>query len=266
MGKQWKERKSVTVRYKPSDTNVPILVPCDPRNHDGIATFLAYSLGDVCVRVLGPGDFHEMAFKALGTKAQRELRELIALRQGLAVKEEPSVWVGRLLWNKPKEKRMGRKVAVALRRDIQKLGHPSMRTERLMGGTRLHGDPLRFLSVALSKKLSEARLVLWWKGEPRPLRPFRHDDVELRDRIAHFLHWRRKEYVPAVFCPDMETAFYVYVMFTFTGKGLAICQECGEVFQKPHPDSMYCCFSHGEAYRIRRWRETQRQKKKTGKA
>lgn len=135
-----------------------------------------------------------------------------------------------------------------------------------MAKAQLHGNPLTFLSVAFSQKLSAARLVLWRKGQPRGPR-YGSGERELRARIAYLMYWRnREDYVPAIYCPDMETAFYVYAMFSFTGRGLGICLQCGEVFQKIKPDSVYCCFSHAEAYRIRRWREMQRQKKKARKA
>ncbi len=261
MRKQRTYRKTVSLRYKRPATEVPILVPSDPREYDALATFLVQGLGHVTIRVLGPGDFNKMAFRGLSKKAQSALRELIALRQGIIEQEEPSFWLRRFLKEKPDEERFGRKVTAMLRRDVQKVGQPSALTKRLVGEGQLPGDPLTFLSVAFSRKLSGARLVLWWKGPPRLLGRCGDDDLELRDRVAHILYWRNKEhYVPAIYCPEMETAFYVYALFKFTGGGFGICPQCGEVFQKVRPDSLYCCFSHGEAFRLRRWRADRKKK------
>lgn len=252
---------SVSPRYRRSETDVPILVPSEQRHPDG------YGPGLVPIRVLGPGDFDLLAFQGLGKKAKTRLRELIALRQGIAGEEEPSYWLSRFLTQRREEAKLSAKVKRALDRDISKSGRPSAGTKRLIGAAQLRfGDPLAYLSHAFSAKLSGARLVLWWKGQPR----FFAGEIsptELAQRVWHVLYWRKEQFVPAIFCPDMETAFYVYALFRATGRGFGICPECGDVFQKVRTDSLYCCFSHAEAFRVRRWRaEQQRKAAKEAKA
>lgn len=255
-------RKSVAPRYRRHETDVPILVLSGDRHPDAYATFLppegfGARLG---IRVLGPGDFDAMALRTLSKAAQRSLRELIALRQGIADQEHPSYWLRRFITVTPDEEKVQKKVEAALVRDIEKTGRPSSRTARLMELAELKGDPLSFLSRAITGKLSKARLVLWWKGQPLPR------GAEVVQRLTHFMYWRnREQFVPAIFCPDLETAFYVYALFQVTGRGFGICLECGEVFQKLRPDSLYCCFSHGEAHRLRRWRAARRKKAQENK-
>lgn len=188
-------------------------------------------------------------------------RTTFALRQGIAEQEHPSYWLRRFTKFTPREERVEKKVEAALVRDIEKTGRPSSRTARLMELAELKGDPLSFLSRAITGKLSKARLVLWWKGQPLPR------GADIVQQLAHFMYWQnREQFVPAIFAPDLETAFYVYALFQVTGRGFGICLECGEVFQKLRPDSHYCCFSHGEAFRLRRWRAARRkeaEKRKT---
>lgn len=254
---QGEKKQTVALRYRRSDADVPILVPSGDRHPDAYATFLPPPQfgARFGVRVLGPGDFHDMALRTLSKAARRRLRELIALRQGIAEQEHPSYWLRRFTTFTPREEKVQKKVEAAIVRDVEKTGRPSSRTARLMELAELKGDPLSFLSRAITGKLSKARLVLWWKGQPLPR------GAEIVQQLAHFMYWRnREQFVAAIFCPDLETAFYVYALFQVTGRGFGICLECGEVFQKLRPDSHYCCFSHGEAFRLRRWRAAQREK------
>ena len=252
--------KTVTPRYRRKNKELlPILIPSGDRHHDALATFFVTGLGNVGLRVLGPGDFDKMAWRGLNKKARAGLRELIALRQGVAEKG-PGHWLRRFAAQKPLEEKFARKVRAALDLDIGKGGRPSCRTKLLLGEARLLGDPLSYLSSAITAKLSRARLVLWWKGQPRDVLP-PPSESELLQRVAYLMYWRKEEqFAPAIFCPDMETAFYVYALFRMTGSGFGVCAQCGEVFQKTRPDLLYCCFSHGEAYRLRRWRAARKQK------
>jgi len=79
------------------------------------------------------------------------------------------------------------------------------------------------------------------------------------------MYYRERDFIPAIFAPDLETAFFCYALLSFTGRGLGICLECGEVFQRTREDILYCCQSHASAYRLRRWREKQREARKKRK-
>jgi len=257
---------TVSLRNRQPAKDVPILVRTEDRHPDAQATFLIEGLGYSGLRVLRAGDFNRTAYKDLEKRAQIELRELINLRQGIIEMDEPSFWADKLGKQSEEEDKIAAKIREALERDIQNLGEPSPETEKLIGEARTLKDPLTYLSAVVSQKLSGARLVLWFKGQPLGFGFAAPDrETSLRRQIAHFMHYRKADFVPAIYCPDMETAFYVYALFTtLTGRGLGICQECGEVFQKERPDELYCCPSHADAFRVRRWRAEQKQKK--GKA
>jgi len=290
---QWEKEKSVAFRFKRPDLEVPILVPSGEGRRDAVASFYVVGLGQMGIRVLRRGDFNEVAYRSLSKRARGELRELIALRQGIVEQEDPSFWLREFLRVKAREGKFKRKVAAAVTDDVpsqsQRVGMtivqdkfgrkilaavtedmkqiwPSQRTRMMIGQVRLFGDPLTRLSVAITKKLARARLVLWWTGPPRMDRVPFNDELEMRERVAYLMHWRKANYVPAIFCPDMETAFYVYALFQITGRGFGICLHCGEVFQRTRSDLLYCCQSHASAYRLRRWRDAHRKKIRGGKS
>lgn len=261
---QPKKEDPVTSRFKRPDQEVPILMPSGEGRPDGTASFLPSGLGQVGLRVLRRGDFTKALYWELSKRAQRQLGELIALRQGIT-KEGPSYWLAHFLGGKRREEKFGRKVSAALHSDIRKYGRPSERTELMIGRGRLFGDPLTRLSVAVTKKLSRARLVLWWTGLSRRTLDTLENPRELSNRVAHLIYFRGKDYVPAVFAPDLETAFYVYTLFNFTGRGLGTCPFCSEVFQRTREDQLYCCQSHADAFRLQRWRKEKREEARKGK-
>ena len=95
-------------------------------------------------------------------------------------------------------------------------------------------DPRVLLSYVLSNELRGARLVLWWADQ---------------------------QFRPALWCPDIKTAFYARVLLgVIGGKGFGVCPHCGEGFVQDRPDQAYCSISHREAHRVARWREQQKQK------
>jgi hypothetical protein len=97
-----------------------------------------------------------------------------------------------------------------------------------------HKDPYWLLSTALSNELRDARLVLWWVNQ---------------------------KFRPALWCPDMKTAFYARVLLGVVGgKGFCVCPHCCEWFVQDRPDQTYCSVSHREAHRVARWREQQKLK------
>lgn len=263
-------QKSVTVRYRHPEKEVPILVLAREEGHiDAWVTFLV--AGErVGVRVFRRGDFNEVLYRSLSKKAQRRVRQLIALRQGIA-EEEPSFWLRQFL----RENKFLQKAAAAWDDDFKKFGQLSRQTEKMLRQAWRVGSPLTRLSVLVTKRLSGARLVLWFteppgdEGKREPpwpqLEEGSRDEIEreLESRVAYFTHFRRGAYVPAILCPQLETAFYVDLLFEITGRGLGICLWCGEVFQKTRTDRLYCCQSHADAYRIQQWRANK--KKGTGR-
>ena len=97
-------------------------------------------------------------------------------------------------------------------------------------------DPRVLLSYVLSNELRGARLVLWWAVQ---------------------------KFRPALWCPDIRTAFYARVLLgVIGGKGFGVCPHCGGGFVQDRPDQEYCSISHREAHRVARWRAQQKQKTK----
>jgi hypothetical protein len=84
------------------------------------------------------------------------------------------------------------------------------------------------LSQLLTSELSKARIVMWRT---------------------------RSGLVPAIYCPDAQSALFAYVLVL---QQVAICPHCDSVFVKSRPDQQYCKIAHREAHRVARWRVGQR--------
>ena len=105
----------------------------------------------------------------------------------------------------------------------------------LRPGPRARKEPAWLLSYVLSMELREARLVLWWI---------------------------KQSFKPALWCPDMKTAWYARALLGVVGgKGFCKCPQCGVLFVQDRPDQVYCKVSHRESHRVARWRA---QQKRTG--
>jgi hypothetical protein len=103
----------------------------------------------------------------------------------------------------------------------------------LRPGPRAKKDPGWLLSYVLSMELREARLVLWWRDQ---------------------------SFRPALWCPDMKTAWYARALLKVVGgKGFGVCPHCGAWFVQERPDQIYCKVSHREAHRVARWRAQRKQ-------
>jgi len=109
--------------------------------------------------------------------------------------------------------------------------------EGLRPGPRANADPRWLLSHEVSQALQEARLVLWWNKE---------------------------RFLPAVWCPNLKTAFYARALLDIVGtKSFRVCAYCGDLFRQKRTDQDYCSIAHREAHRVARWRANQKLKTKS---
>ena len=78
--------------------------------------------------------------------------------------------------------------------------------------------------------------------------------------------WHKGQFVPAIYCKDIETAYYVHTFFIApTGViGWRICPYCTNPFEQSRPDKDYCCDEHGDAYRMARMRYKKKNQKQRG--
>jgi hypothetical protein len=89
------------------------------------------------------------------------------------------------------------------------------------------------LPPALSHEMSDAHLVLWWNS-------------------------RRKQFLPAIFCPDYKTAMFAQVAL----KDLRACPDCDKSFIPDRPDQLYCSIPCRERHRQRRRRDKKHKEKR----
>jgi hypothetical protein len=99
--------------------------------------------------------------------------------------------------------------------------------------------PQTQLDGLISARLKSAQLVVWnYEGKP----------------------------TLAIFCRSHVTAFFVKLLLSrVSGKGLAVCPQCGIPFMTKRPDQEYCSTKHREAHRVARWRAEQTAKTKNKK-
>lgn len=231
-------------------TRIPLLVPCDAREHEGLATWL----GDVRetwqhVRELTQADLDPNSRKSplrVVPKSDRDfVLAVVALLQGLEQKDRIAIASAR-------ERvviALGRKRGVRLdtewvRRVASQLGlKPGCKATAVELGTLGPGQSadIRWLfSAVVSGELDPVRLVLWW--------------FEGRFR-------------PALYCPDLKSALFTFILMRIvTGRGWGVCPHCGDFFIQKRSDQTYCAIAHREAHRVARWRaaKVSRLKKKGG--
>lgn len=91
--------------------------------------------------------------------------------------------------------------------------------------------PGKILSLEVTEKFLQVRLVLWWTG---------------------------KRITPALYCNDSKAAPHVYMLT----RRWAICPHCGRWFEQDRPNQVYCVPAHREAHRMARYRQRQLSRKK----
>jgi hypothetical protein len=226
---------------------LPVLIASSPEAQEGVATF-QQELGVQPVRTFRNEDLKGIK-KHLSESEVQHFRAVIALKEALKNRTDTIALENALnLLRKAYELRQAEPqfrasyTNEAAQGFAKLIGLPPQEALKhlqfLRPGPRASQDPGRLLSYELSTALWDARFVLWWTS-----RTFR----------------------PAVWCPDMKTAFYARALLDVVGgKGIRTCPHCGEWFTQDRPDQDYCTVAHREAHRVARWR-LQQKKKATGK-
>src|ERR1700674_1144106 len=225
-------------------TDIPVLVPCDERDQEGLATWLSLVREHwTHVRALNQADLDSKSKKSplrLVPESDKELFvAAVHLLQGLERKDRTAIaharqrivialgrkqgvdldWaqgIGRALGLKP-----GRK-AEAAAYELVTLDLGRNANVRLL------------LSGVVSDALDSVRLVLWWSGS---------------------------RFRPALFCSDPKSALFTFILMRIVaGKGWGVCLHCGAFFVQKRSDQTYCTIAHREAHRVARWRERFRSK------
>jgi hypothetical protein len=237
-------------------TTLAIIVPCDPKDQEGVATFLQEFSKPQPVRevtelqLMGKGGSKSGILPAARIPEGQQALAIVALAP--FVKEDDSAKVSKakeylrraFALTREEDKRSG---VIPAEQDDYEFGRaicplfglePSMwkeALERWSGyklGPNADRDPKWLFSLLLSNALSDARLVLW--SSPSGLRP-------------------------GLYCPDMETAYFAFFLTKiFLGDGgWGVCPKCGKVFVRKRSDQNYCTIAHREAHRVARWRAKQ---------
>jgi hypothetical protein len=225
-------------------TDVPILVPCDASEQQGLATFAGES-GEKYqpVRAFTDADLDRDSRKnPLRTMLQFERAFFVGVRALLDGLENND----RLAIARARERlieAMAHKRGGGSDSDLVRLVASSIpglkpgRSEKIALelstlGPRSSADEKWLLSTHVSAELESVRLVLWWSGT---------------------------QFRPALYCPDLKSALYTFVLLkTVAGRGWGICPFCGLLFVQTRSDQNYCSIAHREAHRVARWRATKK--------
>jgi hypothetical protein len=232
-------------------TEVPVLIPCQTKEREGLATFLGES-GEKFqpVRAFTEGDLvpksHKHPLRTMLDIDKMLFTQVLALLRGLEKKDHLAVararerlieviarkenvevdpWVLEIVNSSNPDRKPDENKKIAL--------------ELATLGPRSSADLKWLLSTQVSEELSSVRLVLWWSG---------------------------KQFRPALYCPDPKSALYTFVLMkTAAGRGWGVCPFCGIFFVQTRSDQNYCTVAHREAHRVARWRDSKKsQSKKKG--
>ncbi len=223
-------------------TEVPVLIPCARNEQQGLATFLG-ELGfeNQPVRPLTDGDLDKKStnhpLRTLWDTERKFFAALVNLLDGVQDKDQLAITRGR--------ERLVEAIAL---RDGVDVGPDTLRAASNMRGLkpgeaekialdlstlgpRSSADEKWLLSTYFSEALDSVRLVLWWSGY---------------------------EFRPALYCPDLKSALYTFVLMrVVAGRGWGVCPFCGLFFVQTRSDQNYCSVAHREAHRVARWRAAQ---------
>jgi hypothetical protein len=246
-----------------SNKAVTVLIPCEPREQQGLATFLQEFAEAQPVRVVTDADFkagskkRTEALSAMWDYEKEQFRAVLALLKALQSKDDLAIANAREHVRRAGEiRRAGDKKRGAVpARDSAfeqcliplfglKPGHENEAIERWQGyryGPRAERDERWLLSQLMSEALASVRLVLWWSGS---------------------------QFRPALYCSETKAALYAFLLMKVSaGQGWGVCPKCGEFFVQERSDQNYCSIAHREAHRVARWRATKLTKEKgSGKA
>lgn len=105
---------------------------------------------------------------------------------------------------------------------------PELRTIASEVADKITSYPQTQLDETISSRLKSAQLVVWnYQGKP----------------------------TLAIFCRNNVTALFVHLLLSrVSGRGVAVCPQCGIPFVTKRPNQDYCSIKHREAHRVARWR------------
>jgi hypothetical protein len=236
-------------------TQLVVLVPCQPEEQDGVATFLTELASPQPVRVVVDADFSagtrqmKQAISAMFDYEGERFKAVLGLvsalqtRDGLAIANARNSVMKALTMIREGDKKLG--VMPAREDDLEfgrilisvfglAPGQEKQAIARWNGyclGPKAEKDHKWLLSQLVSNALDSARLVLWWSG---------------------------KRFQPAIYCPNPKTAIYTFLLMKIAaGQGWGVCPYCGQFFIQKRSDQSYCTIAHREAHRVSRWRAGQ---------
>jgi hypothetical protein len=245
-------------------TDLAVLVPCDLKDKDGLATFLPELAGTQAVRVVTFDDLTsnprriKEALSSMWDYERAQFEAVLALLSALQKRDKLAVSRARgfvtqaLALKREGDRKLG--ISPAPEADLEfgrvlihvfglKPGQEKEAIQRWNGyrhGPKAEANYRWLLSQLMSEALDSVRLVLWWSG---------------------------KQLRPALYCPQAKAALYaILLMKVAAGRGWGVCPYCGQFFAQKRSDQNYCTIAHREAHRVARWRATKksRPKKKGG--
>ena len=225
-------------------------MPASGAKGQGWATFVLMPGTSARVGALRSDDLSPAALKRLGKEQKEHFLATIELMKALESKDLLALEKARQRFEKwyaqkstpddPSAQKVGEAVAHVF-------GVTEREASDWFYGSGIVGhakdDPAWLLSSEISDALREVRFVLWWTG---------------------------RQFLPALYCPDVKTAFYTkFLLGKLGGKGIGVCPYCGYPFVKNRSDQVFCSTAHRDIHRVDRWRRKRGRErqavKKTGR-
>jgi hypothetical protein len=226
-----------------------LLIPASPKEAVGEATFQMELAAPQPMRLFTLADARQAAKKLTGAAGDRffallALRGALESRDVLALDDAKKRLERTYLSQEPRHPFQPSANDPERQRFAELMANyiglsPEESLKHLEGrraGPKAQADPHRLLSYEITREVSlKAQIALWWKE-------------------GHFR--------PAIYCMDLETAYYVHTFFIApTGElGYRVCPKCSEIFFQDRPNDVYCSPGHRESHRVKRWRHNKKRK------
>lgn len=237
---------------------VAILLPCGLGEGDGLATFQKQFAAPQSVKQVKRDDFVSRAGmgKVLATMSDDDREKFRAVADlTVALKRNDELAVARA------RAHVERAYAL-LEASDQRIGIVPARESDLEFGRVL----IRLFGLEAGNERDAIRRWNGYAHDPKTEADYRwllsQLMTEALSSVQVVLWWNEKEFRPALYCPDSQSALYTILLTQIAGgQGWGVCPFCGQPFIQKRPDQTYCTIEHREAHRVARWREKKRRKR-----
>jgi hypothetical protein len=224
-------RLAIRIPRRISDPRPPDTPGWTPA-HESVVVLRFCDVGQELVRAAFNRELGEQGATDLAALAQ--LRDVSKSRSRFTKEQVKAIY--RRLWKRAtgeEYKPLSEEVIAFLRRKTGKMRLPDDGLDEFVRARDRDHAHAEFIAGLISASTKKARLVLWSNA----------------GRLT-----------PAIWCPDLKTAYHVFVLPGLCGvPGICVCPKCQRIFLQARADQRFCCKACQGAVRVKEWRAKQKQ-------